>query len=381
MYNGIGLSTARGSGTNGYVQRNMSALRPRNEFKKDISSFNHSNSLAHRKPNQGILEHDRKRQIELKCLELQESLEEQGTLGEDEILAQVSTLRKSMLADLNNVQLDATNIKSHQVHRIAEAKEKANKRFESAFGIDTSDFVEGGSFDQERLDQKRNERAIERQRKETEYFEKQARREQEQKDALKQRARQDAAAESLSRDDRRGRNLGRDRDLSNRRGGDQDRRRRSRSLSSSDTGSYRKNNSHQKKVRRKSRSPSISPAVDTRDVHRSALKKTVEKNSAQLHHSRDKQALESIRDNSANKRRERSSSRSRSRSRSPPNRSSRFSRKSSSVSSGEYRSKRSDSKVSSRSSSGSSQSPNRRGRSRSISSLGSSTSQSRSSSR
>ena len=27
MYNGIGLDTARGSGTNGYVQRNLGALR------------------------------------------------------------------------------------------------------------------------------------------------------------------------------------------------------------------------------------------------------------------------------------------------------------------------------------------------------------------
>ena len=27
MYNGIGLTTARGSGTNGYVQRNLSLVR------------------------------------------------------------------------------------------------------------------------------------------------------------------------------------------------------------------------------------------------------------------------------------------------------------------------------------------------------------------
>lgn len=27
MYNGIGLNTARGSGTNGYVQRNLSMVR------------------------------------------------------------------------------------------------------------------------------------------------------------------------------------------------------------------------------------------------------------------------------------------------------------------------------------------------------------------
>ena len=33
MYNGIGLQTARGSGTNGYVQRNISALRFQNNKK------------------------------------------------------------------------------------------------------------------------------------------------------------------------------------------------------------------------------------------------------------------------------------------------------------------------------------------------------------
>ena len=80
MYNGIGLETARGSGTNGYVQRNLSFLRS----KKDNISYNNDADLLKveqmmtKKPNKDILEHERKRQIELRCMELQDMLEEQG---------------------------------------------------------------------------------------------------------------------------------------------------------------------------------------------------------------------------------------------------------------------------------------------------------------
>ena len=80
MYNNIGLQTARGSGTNGYVQRNLSLLRSRKEkveyhTQEDVDRLEQMNT---RKPNQEILEHERKRQIELKCMELQDMMEEQG---------------------------------------------------------------------------------------------------------------------------------------------------------------------------------------------------------------------------------------------------------------------------------------------------------------
>lgn len=35
-------------------------------------------SISHKKPNLEILDHERKRKLELKCLELREDLEEQG---------------------------------------------------------------------------------------------------------------------------------------------------------------------------------------------------------------------------------------------------------------------------------------------------------------
>ena len=80
MYNNIGLQTARGSGTNGYVQRNLSLLRSRKEkveyhTQEDVDKIEQMNT---KKPNQEILEHERKRQIELKCMELQDIMEEQG---------------------------------------------------------------------------------------------------------------------------------------------------------------------------------------------------------------------------------------------------------------------------------------------------------------
>lgn len=81
MYNGIGLQTARGSGTNGHVQRNFAAVRP---GKREGNSYKAEEDMAkldrqiNKAPNQEILDHERKRKIEVKCAELEEILEKQG---------------------------------------------------------------------------------------------------------------------------------------------------------------------------------------------------------------------------------------------------------------------------------------------------------------
>ena len=80
MYNGIGLQTARGSGTNGYVQRNLSFIRnqkDRVDYKSEEELKKLDQSMI-KQPNKEILDHDRKRKVELKCLEMQELMEEQG---------------------------------------------------------------------------------------------------------------------------------------------------------------------------------------------------------------------------------------------------------------------------------------------------------------
>jgi hypothetical protein len=80
MYNGIGLTTPRGSGTNGHVQRNFAFVRP---GKKDVNYRTEEDiakleATTNRQPNLAILDHERKRKIEVKCAELEEVLENQG---------------------------------------------------------------------------------------------------------------------------------------------------------------------------------------------------------------------------------------------------------------------------------------------------------------
>ena len=80
MYNGIGLQTARGSGTNGYVQRNVALVRnfkDRIDYKSE-EELKKLDAQINKGPNKEILDHERKRKVELKCMEMQELMEEQG---------------------------------------------------------------------------------------------------------------------------------------------------------------------------------------------------------------------------------------------------------------------------------------------------------------
>lgn len=77
MSSNVGLSTPRGSGTSGYVQKNRSLLKPRDKaapYSKDWEQAKH----RQRQPDPEILEHDRKREIEVKVLELRDKLEDEG---------------------------------------------------------------------------------------------------------------------------------------------------------------------------------------------------------------------------------------------------------------------------------------------------------------
>lgn len=81
MYNGIGLTTARGSGTSGYVQRNLSSLNKQKHKKEDYKTeedIQRMEAALSRPPNKDILNHQKKRQIELWCLEERERLEAKG---------------------------------------------------------------------------------------------------------------------------------------------------------------------------------------------------------------------------------------------------------------------------------------------------------------
>lgn len=100
MYNGIGLQTPRGSGTNGYIQSNKFFVKPRtNKVADATNSFEPGQGTAglSKKPNKDILEHDRKRQIHLKLVVLEDKLIDQG-YTDTEIAEKLEEARKTLEA-------------------------------------------------------------------------------------------------------------------------------------------------------------------------------------------------------------------------------------------------------------------------------------------
>ncbi|KAI8902441.1 hypothetical protein BC833DRAFT_616726 [Globomyces pollinis-pini] len=197
-YNGIGLSTARGTGTNGFVQRNLSYLKPRQVVRKDV--VNYMDAPEHqlsRPANMEILDHERKRLVEIKCLELEDELTEKG-LDEDEVEVQVEALRTKLLQNMDEMKEEHVKMKDWQVHHLAEAKERQNKKFEDAFGI-KSTHKHGASFDRETQEQKKLDRENERQRRNIEMEENRRNRYDREKEDNRERERRPAYRRSASR--------------------------------------------------------------------------------------------------------------------------------------------------------------------------------------
>ncbi|XP_067651386.1 serine/arginine repetitive matrix protein 2-like isoform X2 [Haliotis asinina] len=151
MYNGIGLTTPRGSGTNGFVQRNLSFVRKhkdRVDYKSEEEIRKLDQSLL-KQPNQDILEHERKRKVELKCMEMHELMEEQGYSAE-EIEGKVSVFRKMLMEKegVSEVAVDKDEFGrpvAKETHQLAEANHEKNAKLRDAFGL--GDYVEGSAFD------------------------------------------------------------------------------------------------------------------------------------------------------------------------------------------------------------------------------------------
>lgn len=180
MTDNVGLSTPRGSGTSGYVQRNLSHLKPRSHpymrGPSGLSSSSHDDTTRYkqRAPDAEILDHDRKRAIEVKVFELRDKLEEEGKLDEDEVDAECDALRRKLsqesaaaAAAAPTGRRDARggakaetggagrkDIKSYDVHALAAAKIEETEKVRSAFGI-SKDYEEGGHW--KRQEEKRRE--------------------------------------------------------------------------------------------------------------------------------------------------------------------------------------------------------------------------------
>lgn len=179
MSSNVGLSTPRGSGTSGYVQRNSAVLKLRNTGYgapyPPVSGANGSGpdrAFKQRVPDKQILDHDRKRAIEVKVMEERERLEEENErieeetkekssakseqkdeeeekiLSEEEIDERCEAMRQVLLKEMEeelqrgqafkkplSAGRDRRNLKSYQVHELAEAKIEETERLRRAFGL------------------------------------------------------------------------------------------------------------------------------------------------------------------------------------------------------------------------------------------------------
>ncbi|KAI5310428.1 RNA-splicing factor [Ascosphaera atra] len=176
----VGLPTPRGSGTSGYVQRNLSYLRPRDPLPSRDAP---EPEFRQRQPNKEILEHDRRRAIEVKILEERDRLEEENeklgeegkvaeegeeTAGEKVILTEeqieerLDKLREKLTKELEDELAGRTQpgrrgrfdgppkerrqFKAHQVHEQAEAKIQETERFRRAVKIRTDEDAPRDSY-------------------------------------------------------------------------------------------------------------------------------------------------------------------------------------------------------------------------------------------
>ncbi|KAF9046061.1 hypothetical protein BDZ89DRAFT_910443, partial [Hymenopellis radicata] len=171
MYNGIGLTTPRGSGTNGYVVRNLSTLRTHNPAQDREDAW----SVAppkHREPDEGILEHERKRKVEVECLKLQLQLED-DEIPEAEIEEKVQELREKLLANLSRMA-PTGKLKASDTHGMAAAKKTELDRMARALGTRNT-YVEGEAFDREKQEELKLKRQVEREERDRKRDEDRAR--------------------------------------------------------------------------------------------------------------------------------------------------------------------------------------------------------------
>ncbi|KAK9070880.1 hypothetical protein SSX86_009448 [Deinandra increscens subsp. villosa] len=147
MYNGIGLQTARGSGTNGYIQTNKFFVKPKTNrvLTGNSGGYEAGQGIAgvSRKPNKDILEHDRKRQIQLKLVVLEDKLVDQG-YTDDEIAEKLDEARRTLEAalaseDAGGATGAVTNsdhkVSDTQTHQVAARKQKQMETLKNALGI------------------------------------------------------------------------------------------------------------------------------------------------------------------------------------------------------------------------------------------------------
>ena len=208
MYNGIGLSSARGSGTSGYVQsnkfhRDASRLVRKDTDDADASWRANRGGARARAPNAEILAHNAKRAIEVAVSELEDACEERGA-SEGEKASAIAALRARLEAE--GVARAARAAKAgggDETHAARARKDEEMKTVARAFGISTaSERREGDAFDQELQRKIRDEKREAREREIREREREKRKREKKEKKEKKRAKKEAKLRERVERKER-----------------------------------------------------------------------------------------------------------------------------------------------------------------------------------
>lgn len=143
MYNGIGLTSARGSATSGHVTKNLSHVKPnfyREKIQQNTGKQTNSSEIdiqaeVNRKGNTDILDHKRKRDLEAQVYQLEEELRDEGC-SDEEIEHRSKELRKRLSSrNYSSMQSNSKISSTMDSHEMLRRKEVENKKMKDAFGI------------------------------------------------------------------------------------------------------------------------------------------------------------------------------------------------------------------------------------------------------
>lgn len=132
-YNGIGLQTPRGSGTSGYVQTNLTKgkneglrrKREREAHEEQVREAKTKQKQIRKGAGTEIVAHDRKRWIEVKCMELRDKLEDQD-IDDEVVEKRVAALRDRLTRDSERMENRGADANGANVARDPENSESAH---------------------------------------------------------------------------------------------------------------------------------------------------------------------------------------------------------------------------------------------------------------
>eukprot|EP01125_Pyxidicula_operculata_P003244 TRINITY_DN1375_c0_g1_i1.p2 TRINITY_DN1375_c0_g1~~TRINITY_DN1375_c0_g1_i1.p2 ORF type:complete len:304 (+),score=114.69 TRINITY_DN1375_c0_g1_i1:2078-2989(+) len=213
MYNGVGVSTPRGTGTNGYVCTNLAnppkARKMAKSREDDWKMVKMKTKPQQKKPNEEILEHDKKRSIELKVTQW---AEDNGYLDSDMPQEELEAImeearqrfikeeedvdkRKSNRSKSKNLIEDLRDAKDRvlSTHEEAKLRQQRQSVIAEAFGMKEDKYNEGDAFDKELQEKKKQDKLKELLKKEKDRLktERRAEREERRKQREERRSKRD----------------------------------------------------------------------------------------------------------------------------------------------------------------------------------------------